>query len=35
MDGKDVWVGTAKGLAWGIGERYYTGVKKDDKGGAR
>ncbi|MGO8746808.1 MAG: hypothetical protein ACLQNE_12530 [Thermoguttaceae bacterium] len=35
MDGKDVWVGTAKGLAWGIGEGYYAGVKNVGKGHAR
>ena len=26
IDGKDVWIGTSKGLAWGIGEGYYPGV---------
>lgn len=28
IDGNDVWVATAKGLAWGIGEGYYPGVKE-------
>jgi len=27
VDGNDVWVGTGKGLAWGIGEGYYPGLK--------
>jgi ligand-binding sensor domain-containing protein len=27
IDGPDVFVGTAKGLAWGIGDGYYAGVK--------
>lgn len=27
-DGNDVWIGTAKGLAWGIGEDYYPGLKE-------
>jgi ligand-binding sensor domain-containing protein len=27
VDGDDVWVGTGKGLAWGIGEGYYAGLK--------
>jgi ligand-binding sensor domain-containing protein len=27
VDGSDVWVGTGKGLAWGIGEGYYAGLK--------
>ncbi len=27
VDGNDVWVGTSKGLAWGIGESYYAGLK--------
>ena len=27
MDGKDVWIGTGKGLAWGMGEDYYPGLK--------
>ena len=25
-DGDDVWIGTSKGLAWGIGEDYYAGI---------
>lgn len=28
LDGHDVWVGTSKGLAWGIGEQYYAGLKQ-------
>ena len=28
IDGNDVWIATAKGLAWGIGEGYYPGVKE-------
>jgi ligand-binding sensor domain-containing protein len=27
IDGNDVWVATAKGLAWGIGEGYYAGLR--------
>jgi ligand-binding sensor domain-containing protein len=27
VDGDDIWVGTAKGLAWGIGEGYYAGTR--------
>lgn len=27
VDAKDVWIGTGKGLAWGIGEDYYAGLK--------
>ena len=27
IDGKDVWVATAKGLGWGIGDDYYPGLK--------
>lgn len=27
VDGSDVWIGTSKGLAWGIGEDYYAGLK--------
>jgi len=27
LDGNDVWIGTAKGLAWGIGEGFYAGLK--------
>jgi ligand-binding sensor domain-containing protein len=28
VDGRDIWVGTAKGLGWGIGEGYYAGTKE-------
>jgi ligand-binding sensor domain-containing protein len=28
IDGDDVWIGTAKGLGWGIGEGYYRGLKE-------
>ena len=28
VDGNDVWIGTGKGLAWGIGEGYYAGLKE-------
>jgi ligand-binding sensor domain-containing protein len=28
IDGNDIWVGTSKGLAWGIGKDYYPGLKK-------
>jgi ligand-binding sensor domain-containing protein len=27
VDGKDVWIGTSKGLGWGVGREYYPGVK--------
>jgi len=27
IDGSDVWVATAKGLGWGIGEGYYAGLR--------
>jgi ligand-binding sensor domain-containing protein len=27
VDGDDIWVGTSKGLGWGIGEGYYPGTK--------
>ncbi len=27
VDAKDVWIGTGKGLAWGMGEDYYAGIK--------
>ena len=29
VDGNDVWVATGKGLAWGIGDGYYPGVKEN------
>jgi ligand-binding sensor domain-containing protein len=28
IDGNDVWVATAKGVAWGIGEGYYAGLRE-------
>ncbi|MGE5488654.1 MAG: regulator [bacterium] len=28
VDGNDVWIGTAKGLGWGIGEGYYRGLRE-------
>jgi len=28
VDGDDIWVGTAKGLGWGIGDGYYPGTKE-------
>jgi len=31
IDGNDVWVATAKGLGWGIGEGYYPGLKERSK----
>jgi len=31
IDGNDVWIGTAKGLGWGIGEGYYPGLKEVSK----
>jgi ligand-binding sensor domain-containing protein len=27
IDGNDVWIGTSKGLAWGMGEGYFAGLK--------
>jgi len=27
VDGNDIWVGTAKGLGWGVGDGYYSGTK--------
>jgi ligand-binding sensor domain-containing protein len=27
VDGNDIWIGTAKGLGWGIGDGYYAGTK--------
>jgi len=32
VDGSDVWIGTSKGLAWGIGEDYYAGLKAQGGG---
>jgi len=26
VDGDDIWIGTSKGVAWGIGEHYYAGI---------
>lgn len=28
VDGDDIWVGTSKGLGWGIGDDYYPGTKE-------
>jgi hypothetical protein len=28
IDGNDIWVATAEGLGWGIGEGYYPGLKE-------
>ena len=28
VDGNDIWVGTSKGLGWGIGDGYYAGTKE-------
>jgi ligand-binding sensor domain-containing protein len=28
VDGDDIWIGTGKGLGWGIGEGYYAGTKE-------
>jgi hypothetical protein len=28
VDGDDIWVGTAKGVGWGMGEAYYPGTKQ-------
>ncbi len=28
VDGNDVWIGTAKGVGWGIGEGYYRGLRE-------
>ena len=30
--GNDVWIGTSKGLGWGIGEGYYPGLKTSGGG---
>jgi ligand-binding sensor domain-containing protein len=32
LDGQDVWVGTSKGLAWGRGAGYYSGLEKRSVG---
>jgi len=29
LDGPDVWIGTSKGLAWGMGGQYYTGLREE------
>ena len=34
LDGDDVWIATAKGLAWGIGEGYYAGTRPRRPGAA-
>jgi len=31
IQGNDIWVATAKGLGWGIGEGYYPGLKERPK----
>jgi ligand-binding sensor domain-containing protein len=31
IDGDDVWIGTAKGLGWGIGQGYYSGLRERAK----
>ena len=31
VDGGDVFIGTSKGLAWGIGEGYYSGLRETRK----
>jgi hypothetical protein len=28
VDGNDIWVGTSKGLGWGVGDGYYPGTKE-------
>jgi hypothetical protein len=28
VDGNDIWVGTSKGVGWGIGDGYYPGTKE-------
>ena len=28
LDGNDLWIATAKGVAWGIGDGYYPGLKE-------
>jgi hypothetical protein len=28
VDGNDIWVGTSKGLGWGIGDGYYAGTRE-------
>lgn len=41
VDGNDIWIGTSKGLGWGIGEGYYSGLKErpkmvaENKGGVK
>ena len=32
LDGNDVWIGTSKGLAWGIGDFYYAGLREQPDG---
>jgi ligand-binding sensor domain-containing protein len=34
IDGNDVWLATAKGLGWGIGEGYYPGLQERPKAAA-
>jgi frataxin-like iron-binding protein CyaY len=35
IDGNDVWLATAKGLGWGIGEGYYPGLRERPHAAAR
>lgn len=35
IDGNDVWIGTVKGLGWGIGEGYYRGLRERPKAVAK
>jgi hypothetical protein len=31
VEGNDVFIGTSKGLAWGVGDGYYAGLKQRPK----
>ena len=38
VDGGDIWIGTSKGLAWGIGKGFYAGLREtagNESGGGR